>query len=105
MAAFIRFQSRQQIFSATAPPSSMGIIKAIELIDEEKSSASEMIYDLIKNTPLKMNKEIAEIIFLGIASLAAFVSVFVKAFSNNTKAITELRCSIDMLKEEIADNK
>lgn len=44
-------------------------------------------------------------IFLGIASLAAFVSVFIKAFSNNTKAITELRCSIDMLKEEIADNK
>ena len=27
-----------------------------------------MVYDLIKNTPLKMNKEIAEIIFLGIAS-------------------------------------
>ncbi len=35
LAAFLRFQSRQQIFSATAPPSSMGIIKAIELIDEE----------------------------------------------------------------------
>ena len=35
LAAFIRFQSRQQIFSATAPPSSMGIVKAIELIDEE----------------------------------------------------------------------
>lgn len=35
IAAFIRFQSRQQIFSATAPPSTMGIIKAIELIDEE----------------------------------------------------------------------
>ncbi|WP_370896428.1 aminotransferase class I/II-fold pyridoxal phosphate-dependent enzyme [Chryseobacterium gossypii] len=35
LATFIRFQSRQQIFSATAPPSSMGIIKAIELIDEE----------------------------------------------------------------------
>lgn len=35
LAAFIRFQSRQQIFSATAPPSSMGIIKAIELIDDE----------------------------------------------------------------------
>ncbi|WP_419867914.1 aminotransferase class I/II-fold pyridoxal phosphate-dependent enzyme [Chryseobacterium sp. CT-SW4] len=35
LAAFIRFQSRQQIFSATAPPSIMGIIKAIELIDEE----------------------------------------------------------------------
>lgn len=35
LATFIRFQSRQQIFSATPPPSSMGIIKAIELIDEE----------------------------------------------------------------------
>ncbi|MDQ1095952.1 MULTISPECIES: aminotransferase class I/II-fold pyridoxal phosphate-dependent enzyme [Chryseobacterium] len=35
LANFIRFQSRQQIFSATAPPSSMGIIKALELIDEE----------------------------------------------------------------------
>lgn len=35
IAAFIRFQSRQQIFSATAPPSTMGIIKAIDLIDEE----------------------------------------------------------------------
>jgi glycine C-acetyltransferase len=32
---FIRFQSRQQIFSATAPPSSAGIVKAIDLIDEE----------------------------------------------------------------------
>ncbi|ALR30137.1 MULTISPECIES: aminotransferase class I/II-fold pyridoxal phosphate-dependent enzyme [Chryseobacterium] len=35
LANFIRFQSRQQIFSATMPPSSMGIVKAIELIDEE----------------------------------------------------------------------
>ncbi|SEW20640.1 glycine C-acetyltransferase [Chryseobacterium wanjuense] len=35
LATFIRFQSRQQIFSATMPPSSMGIVKAIELIDEE----------------------------------------------------------------------
>lgn len=35
LAAFIKFQSRQQIFSATAPPSSAGIIKAISLIDEE----------------------------------------------------------------------
>lgn len=36
LANFIRFQSRQQIFSATTPPSTAtGIIKAIELIDEE----------------------------------------------------------------------
>lgn len=35
LATFLKFQSRQQIFSATAPPSSAGIIKAIDLIDEE----------------------------------------------------------------------
>ncbi|WP_326983974.1 aminotransferase class I/II-fold pyridoxal phosphate-dependent enzyme [Chryseobacterium sp. MYb264] len=35
IASILRFQSRQQIFSATAPPSSLGIIKAIDLIDEE----------------------------------------------------------------------
>lgn len=33
--AFLKFQSRQQIFSATATPAVMGIVKAIELIDEE----------------------------------------------------------------------
>ncbi len=33
--AFLKFQSRQQIFSATSNPSTLGIVKAIELIDEE----------------------------------------------------------------------
>ncbi|MGK6352942.1 aminotransferase class I/II-fold pyridoxal phosphate-dependent enzyme [Parapedobacter sp. DT-150] len=32
---FLKFQSRQQIFSATSAPSTLGIIKAIDLIDEE----------------------------------------------------------------------
>ncbi|WP_367868407.1 aminotransferase class I/II-fold pyridoxal phosphate-dependent enzyme [Pedobacter sp. WC2423] len=32
---FLKFQSRQQIFSATSTPAAAGIIKAIELIDEE----------------------------------------------------------------------
>ncbi len=32
---YIRFQSRQQIFSVTATPAVMGIVKAIDLIDEE----------------------------------------------------------------------
>ncbi|SEK65408.1 aminotransferase class I/II-fold pyridoxal phosphate-dependent enzyme [Parapedobacter koreensis] len=32
---FLKFQSRQQIFSATSAPSALGIVKAIELIDEE----------------------------------------------------------------------
>ncbi len=36
LANFVRFQSRQQIFSATTPPSvAAGIVKAIDLIDEE----------------------------------------------------------------------
>ncbi|MBQ6546559.1 MAG: bifunctional oligoribonuclease/PAP phosphatase NrnA [Bacilli bacterium] len=38
----------------------------IEVIDDEKSSASEMIYDLICSTPLKMNKRICEAIFAGV---------------------------------------
>lgn len=40
----------------------------LELIDEKKSSASEMVYDLICNTPLKMNKEIASNIIVGIVA-------------------------------------
>lgn len=43
LANFIRFQSRQQIFSATTPPSTAtGIIKAIELIDEEPQWRSKL---------------------------------------------------------------
>ena len=38
----------------------------IEVIDDEKSSASEMIYDLICSTPLKANKKMFESIFAGI---------------------------------------
>lgn len=32
---FLKFQSRQHLFSVTATPASMGILKAIELIDEQ----------------------------------------------------------------------
>lgn len=38
----------------------------VELIDETKSSTSEMIYDLVTSTGLKITKEIAEKLFLGI---------------------------------------
>lgn len=40
----------------------------IELIDDESSSASEIVSELIKNTPLVMDKEIASNIFAGIVS-------------------------------------
>ena len=38
----------------------------IELIDESASSASQLIIELIKNTKLKLNKEAAEKLFVGI---------------------------------------
>jgi len=38
----------------------------IEIIDDKKSSASEMVFELIENTKLEMNKEIAETIYYGI---------------------------------------
>jgi glycine C-acetyltransferase len=33
--SFLKFQSKQQIFSATSNPTTLGIVKAIDLIDEE----------------------------------------------------------------------
>lgn len=40
----------------------------IEYIDDTKSSASEIIYDLISGTELCLNKEICEILFAGIVA-------------------------------------
>jgi len=40
--AFLKFQARQQIFSATSNASALGIVKAIELIDEEPQWMSKL---------------------------------------------------------------
>ena len=40
----------------------------IELIDDTKTSASEIIMELILNTELECNKEIAELLFMGLVS-------------------------------------
>lgn len=40
----------------------------IELIDDTKSSASEMVCDLINNTDLKMDLDVAETLFVGVVS-------------------------------------
>ena len=40
----------------------------LELIDDTKSSASEMVYDLIKNTKLIMNQDIAKTLFCGMVA-------------------------------------
>lgn len=41
---------------------------SIEYIDDTASSASELVYRLITDTPLKMDEEVARILFLGIVS-------------------------------------
>ena len=40
----------------------------IEYIDDTKSSASEIVYDFLKNTKLKLSKEICEILYAGIVA-------------------------------------
>lgn len=40
----------------------------IEWIDDTKTSASEMILELIQNTKLKINKEAAEKLYIGLVS-------------------------------------
>ena len=40
----------------------------IEYIDDEKSSASEIVYDILKETDLVLDKEICEILFAGIVA-------------------------------------
>lgn len=40
----------------------------LEMINHEKASASEMVYDLISSTPLKMDKKCAEYLFYGIVA-------------------------------------
>lgn len=40
----------------------------IELINDKKSSASEMVYDLLKGTKLVINKEICEILYAGMVA-------------------------------------
>lgn len=53
----------------------------IEIVNDEKSSASEMVFDLIEETKLVMNKEIAETLYYGIV---ADTNRFM--FSNSTSA-------------------
>lgn len=40
----------------------------IEYIKDTKSSASEIIYDLLKNTDLKLNKDICEVLYAGMVA-------------------------------------
>ena len=63
----------------------------IEYIDDKASSASELVYRLISNTSLKMDKDIAKTIFLGIVS---DTNRFLFSSSSNT-----FQTAADILKE------
>ncbi len=72
----------------------------IELIDDTKSSASEMIYELIESTGLKMNKKIAEILFYGIVADTGrflFSNASPKTFNSVAKLIKDYDLDIAKL--------
>ena len=61
----------------------------LELINDKKSSASEMVYDLINETNLKMNKKVAEYLFYGIvADTGRFL------FSNTSSSVLKVIASL-----------
>ncbi len=71
----------------------------IELIDEYASSTCELILDLINNTKLKMTKEIAEKIFIGIVSDSNrfLVSTTSKTFSSVSELIRKNKLDLEKL--------
>lgn len=68
----------------------------LELIEDEKSSASEIVYDFLKNTKLEITKEISETLYAGI------VADTNRFLFNNSKAET-FQIVSQMLKEEKID--
>ena len=70
----------------------------IELVDETMSSTCEIIYNLIKNTPLKMNEKIAENLYLGIISDS-------DRFLVSTTSYNSFQVCADILKEYKFDVK
>ena len=71
----------------------------IEYIADEKSSASEIIYDLLNNTNLVLDKEICEIIFAGIvADTNRFLFSNSKPETFNTVANMIEKYNIDIMK-------
>lgn len=72
----------------------------IEYINDKSSSASELVLDLINKTPLKMNKDIASKIYLGIVSDTnrfMFNNSTGDTFKKVAKLIDEYKLEIDKL--------
>ena len=76
----------------------------IEYIDDKASSASEMVLELINNTPLEMNKEIAIKLYLGIVSDTnrfLFNNSTSRTFSNVANLIEKYDLEINKLYEPL----
>ena len=76
----------------------------IEYIDDTASSASELVLNLINETPLKMNKEIASKLYLGIVSDTnrfMFNNTIGKTFKIVSKLIDDYKLEIDKLYEPL----
>lgn len=76
----------------------------IEYIDDTSSSASELVLDLINETPLLMNKNIASKIYLGIVSDTnrfMFNNSTSKTFLNVARMIKDYDLEIDKLYEPL----
>jgi len=76
----------------------------IELIDDEASSASELVLELINATPLKMNKSVASKLYLGIVSDTnrfMFNNSTYRTFSNVSNLIKEYKLEINKLYEPL----
>lgn len=72
----------------------------IEYINDKSSSASELVLDLINDTPLKMNEDIASKIYLGIVSDTnrfMFNNSTGDTFKKVAKLIDEYKLEIDKL--------
>ena len=72
----------------------------IEYINDKSSSASELVLDLINETPLKMNEDIASKIYLGIVSDTnrfMFNNSTGDTFKKVAKLIDEYKLEIDKL--------
>jgi len=75
----------------------------IEVIDDSYSSASEMILELINNTPLTMNCDIAKKLYLGIVSDTNrfMYSSTSRTFTNISTLIQKYKLEIDKIYEPL----
>lgn len=76
----------------------------VEYIDDKASSASELVLELVNETPLLMNKNIASKIYLGIVSDTnrfMFNNSTSKTFLNVAKMIKDYELEIDKLYEPL----